>query len=360
MIFNLYKKLVLNEEKGFVNALLLFLLWILSLMFSAVVGLKNFLYDANILKGVKLNSKVISVGNITVGGTGKTQFVRYLAKYLQERGKSTSVICRSYSGSESEAWVSDGNRVFLNVMQSGDEAFMLAHFLPGIPVGVSKKRISLAKTIKNNDAIILDDGFQYRKFRRDLDIVLIDASSGIKERFLLPRGVLREGFKSLKRADVIIIMRENHMEEEAKKNVVKLIRSYNSQSEILLAREKIISFSTLNRKKSFVPDEFNIREGSVFTALGNPGAFVKNLERYGIVIKDAIVFQDHYFFKKEDLRSLKPQMQYFITHKDAVKLERIIEPEASSKFWVVDVSLILFDETRRETICPKKIEQLFI
>jgi len=189
----------------FNNKFYQFLLYPFSLIFKLITWIRNRLYDKNIFRSLKANQcKIISVGNISVGGTGKTPVIRFLADYLKEMGFKVAILSRGYRRkSKGTIIVSDGNETLANLQQAGDEPYLLARQLDSIPVIVEADRYKGARFIQDNfqpDVILLDDAFQHRRLHRDLDIVLVDASVGFGRGFLLPAGFLREPISSLKRA----------------------------------------------------------------------------------------------------------------------------------------------------------------
>uniref|UniRef100_UPI004028A91E tetraacyldisaccharide 4'-kinase n=1 Tax=Candidatus Scatousia sp. TaxID=3085663 RepID=UPI004028A91E len=186
-----------------------------SIFYGMGSGLKNFLYDKNILKPKNVNAFVISVGNITTGGVGKTPVVAEIAKYLYSQGEKTAIISRGYGGKLSNKQInliSDGKKIYYNANLAGDEPFWLAENSKGTVVITSKNRYAAAEyAIKEFGAthIILDDGFQHRKLYRDIDIVLSDSEKGFGNEKLLPAGPLREGSEAFKRIDKLVIVSKN-------------------------------------------------------------------------------------------------------------------------------------------------------
>ena len=189
------------------------LLYILSFSYGAVTTLRNYLYDTNILSASKLPCKVISIGNITTGGSGKTPTVEFLALYLQSIGKNVGIVSRGYGRSSRHVkLVTDGFDKPNSWEQYGDEAFLLSQNLNSIPivVGESKYKAGLKITsMFDLDVVIIDDGFQHRSLHRDLDIVLINSKDNKSTHKLLPIGNLREKISGLKRADMIIYTKTN-------------------------------------------------------------------------------------------------------------------------------------------------------
>ena len=269
------------------------------------VYIKNFLYNKGIKKPKKLPVPVISVGNLSVGGTGKTSFVIYLTGLLRE--KRVCVLLRGYKRkSKGVVAVSEYGKILTDWEKAGDEAYLLAKLLPHACVVVAEDRYEgglFAIKHFNPELIILDDGFQHRKLHRDLNIVLLKKKD-IKD-YLLPYGNLREPISSIRRADVIVLSYQDiePFEFEAEKPRFKMFREFNS---------------LLDSEFREIPIEhLKGREVIAFSGLGDNEQFLKTLRKLGFRIKEFISFPDHY-----DYRSFKPKRGevYLTTPKDLVKL----------------------------------------
>ena len=287
-----------------------------SIFYGIGSSTKNFLYDKGILKPVKVNAKVISVGNLTTGGVGKTPVVAEIAKYLVERGEKTAIISRGYGGKLSNKQInviSDGEKIYHNAKMAGDEPFWLAENTNAVVI-TSKNRVKASQFaikefgVKN---IILDDGFQHRKLHRDLDIVLADSEKMFGNENLLPAGPLREGKEAFYRAGRLVIVSKNLNHEKAE----KLAR--------IMEKKLKIKTSICKTEPDFV---YNIQtnklleEGADITAIcaiGQPEQFYKFLDKYNIVRE--ITFDDHHQYTPEDIKNIKNAI--VTTEKDAVKLK---------------------------------------
>ncbi len=184
-------------------------LGLLSLPYGGAVAARNRLYDEGLLKQEKLPCPVISVGNLTVGGTGKTPTVIFMAHLLRDHGYRPAVLSRGYGGNANAPVnvVSDGNQILMGWREAGDEPILIARAAPGIPVLTGSRRLLTGRAAVETfgaDALILDDAFQHRSLFRDIDIVLLDAARPFGNGFLLPRGPLREPPDSLRRADILL------------------------------------------------------------------------------------------------------------------------------------------------------------
>ena len=219
---------VMKKEKDSRTGSLGYFLFALSLLYGSIVRTREFFYQKKIFKSRKLPCKVISVGNLTVGGTGKTPMTIHLARRLSCQGYKTAVISRGYGGrsEKSAAIVSDGHQILLQSDEAGDEPFMIARNLKHIPVIVGQNRVKagwLAIEKFAPDVIVLDDAFQHLKLVRDIDLVLLDYHRPYGNKHLLPRGTLREPISALARADAFILTRCDAVPGEDQAALKKII-----------------------------------------------------------------------------------------------------------------------------------------
>jgi tetraacyldisaccharide 4'-kinase len=294
----------------------------ISSIFGAIAKTRRSLYAKGFLKLNKLDAKVISVGNITVGGTGKTPLVAYIAKVLAENGEKVCILTRGYGreNANERLLVSDGEKILANVQKSGDEPFELAEKLLVISSILADKNRTAAGNwaIKNLGitAFILDDGFQHIQLQRDLDIVCIDAANPFGNGKLLPAGILREPLESLKRAGAIVITRTNLMENGKWKmeNLLEEIKQF-TDSAIFISRNKTILNS-----------QFSILNSMVFCGLGNPENFFSQLRQDGFNLVATKTFRDHHVYSQQDVFEIERIAKennaevLLTTVKDAVKL----------------------------------------
>ncbi|HIP43284.1 MAG TPA: tetraacyldisaccharide 4'-kinase [Aquifex aeolicus] len=281
-------------------------LYPLSLLYGKFVSFRNSFYDKNILKSRKLPIPVISVGNLSVGGTGKTSFVIYLANLLKD--KRVCILSRGYKRkTKGPQIVSEYGNIKLSWEEAGDEAYLLAKFLPFASVVVSEDRykggiFALEKLSPN--VIILDDGFQHRALYRDIDILMIKKED-LRD-YLLPAGRLREPIFSINRADIIILTYQE----------VKPFDFYTGKPTFKMFREFI---SLLDPNFEEVPiDILKDKEVIAFSGLGDNGQFAEVLRKLNISVKKFLSYRDHYDYK--DFEPKEDEI-YLTTPKDLVKLE---------------------------------------
>lgn len=282
------------------------LLFPLTLPYYFGVFLINLFYDKGIKKPKKLPVPVISVGNLSVGGTGKTSFVIYLANLLKE--KRVCILLRGYKRkSKGVLLVSEYGKILTDWEKAGDEAYLLAKLLPNASVVVSEDRYEggvFAVERLNPELIILDDGFQHRKLHRDLNILLLKKKD--LEDYLLPYGNLREPLSSLKRADLVVLSYQEvePFEFNSEKPTFKMQREFDS---------------VLNSNFEELPIE-HLKEKEViaFSGLGDNEQFLKTLKKLGFKVKEFLSFPDHYDYK--EFRPKKEET-YLTTPKDLIKLQ---------------------------------------
>lgn len=302
-----------KNPKGFLFAILKFC----EIFYSVGSNFKNFLYDKNIVKQKKVQAFVISVGNLTTGGVGKTPVVSEIAKYFINNGEKTAVVSRGYGGKLNNKEVhviSDGINLYYNAQMAGDEPYWLAVNINLCAVLTCSDRYKACKYAVEKlgvTKIILDDGFQHRKIYRDLDIVLIDSEKQFGNSCQLPAGPLRESTKNIKRADKLIVVSKNIEHNNAEKFAGKL-RNENSKPVFLCKIEpdyayNIISGEHLNNKT----------EITALSAIGQPEQFYKFLEK-DYIIKEKITFDDHHQYIENDIKNIDGNI--VTTEKDAVKL----------------------------------------
>lgn len=299
-----------KDAKG----LLVKLLEFCSIFYGIGSGLKNKLYDSGIIKPKKVDAFVISVGNITTGGVGKTPFVSEIARRLIETGDKVAIVSRGYGGKLSNKninVISDGENIFYDAKLAGDEPFWLAENIKGAVVITSKNRYEAAKYAVEKfkvRKIILDDGFQHRKLHRDLNIVLMDSKMAFGNEKLLPAGPLREGKEAFSRIDKLVIVSKDTGHTRAEKLAKIYSKKINIETSICRTEPDFV----YNIKTGE-----HLREGTEIIALcaiGQPKQFYAFLKNYKI--KETIDFDDHHSYIEDEI----PPGTIVTTEKDAVKM----------------------------------------
>jgi len=325
----------LIEKNLYKKSLLSYLLWPLSIKYSLILILRRKLH----LGGYRSRCKIISVGNIVSGGSGKTPVTIFLAKYLQKQGKKVAVSHRGYKGKfENEnKLISDANEVYSFAKDAGDETFLLASKLAGIPVitGRDRKRSIQILEEKYHDLeyIILDDSFQHLKVKHDLDFVVFNAIGGIGNGFVLPSGILREPICALAYSDYIIY--------NGKGEIPSQIQKYNKP--ILKGKYRIKRFSDINGRE-IKPEE----KLALLSGIGLPASFENTVIKAGLNFEKHFRFPDHYDFKNNEIlkqisADVKLEKIDFLltTEKDFAKLQFI---EHDLPLIIVEVEFVLENE----------------
>ena len=297
-------------------------------LYGAAVKARSTGYEKQFLKSQTVAAPVISVGNITVGGTGKTPLVQCAARHVAESGRRVCIVTRGYrrENKKQRVVVSDGDEILSDVTQSGDEAMMLAQALLGkASVVCDVDRVAGAQwAIENLNAgvLLLDDGFQHRHLARDLDIVTIDATNPFGNGKLLPAGTLREPIKSLSRADCIVLTRV--FDKAAPQLIDRIHHATNApiiESRTIIERVRQLDGSEV------VADAFAQQPLAAFCGLGNPGAFFEQLRAARFDVRQTTAFRDHHKYSQTDLDRVtehakaKGTQALITTAKDAVKLQ---------------------------------------
>ncbi len=346
-------------------------------VYTAIVSLRNTCYTRGIFQARRLPCTVISVGNIVVGGTGKTPAVIAIAKQLQADGLRVAVLLRGYKRQSREkiTIVTDGEKRFCTAAESGDEADMMARLLPGIPIIVGRHRYAagqLAITRFKSEVLLLDDGFQHRQLHRDVDIVTIDATRPFDTGQLLPVGTLREPVTALRRADIILLTRTDSIgrrdisvpipETSGRRNISVPTPAPIGRRDILvpipetiktgraLLREELSKLAPntpilesvhrpthlyrLHASGDLEQLPLNWLSGKRLLAvcgIGNPNAFVTTLNHYAPETVEPLAFPDHHAYTEADCQRIQRKMTQtgaiciVTTQKDEQKLARFAD-----------------------------------
>ncbi len=299
-------------------------LYFFSILYGGIVRGIVFSYKIRLLRCCRLNTPVISIGNITLGGAGKTPLVEYVVRFLQEKGLKPAVLIRGYMADE---------------YNGSDEAKLLESSLPGAAILVGANRAKCAQDFlarNSADVFVLDDGFQHWRIRRDLDIVAINTTNPFGSQQLIPRGILREPLSSLKRADIFILTKT-----EIDSYIVELTKSklkiINPHALLVKAIHQPFCLVALkNPKAVFDLTSLNGKAVCSFCSIGDPDSFVKTLSFLNAEVKHNFAFLDHHRYQRVDIEKIvdfcrRQQIATVITtQKDAVKLQPFWELFADS------------------------------
>jgi tetraacyldisaccharide 4'-kinase len=323
-----FDQFLYQKERSLGKKILLFPLYLISLPYGGAVRVRSLFYSLGLLKRKTLSCPVISVGNITVGGTGKTPLTMALAKGLLDRGIQVAILSRGYKGKRtSEPVVSDGKTIFLSPEESGDEPFLMAQTCKGIPVLIGKDRFvngQLALQRFGIQGLLLDDGYQHLSLHRDIDILLIDSHIGFGDNHLLPRGVLREPLSHLRRAHLFILTKVEDSKtcQPLEKKIFEIhpspqvYHSYYEPTGLVGPREEQEELHSLRGKKILA-----------LSGIANPNYFSSLLRKCGMEIVREAIFPDHYLYTTKDLSFIEEKSKgvdcIVTTEKDMVKLRKL-------------------------------------
>lgn len=358
---------IFGRAKGLSATIARFFLRGLSWVFRLLVYTRLRLFRKGYKKQAQVGTLVISIGNITVGGTGKTPVVELFAKTLRDRGRNVAILSRGYKSKaleEPQPWthratganidpelmpkvVSDGSiPPVLEANYAGDEPYMLAKNLEDVKVLVDKDRIKSAKfAIEQfeSDTIILDDGMQFLKLGHSLDIVLVDSNSPFGTEALLPRGTLREPPKNLCRADYIFITkcRQAHNTE-----IIQRIQKHNQTAEIIECTHGPIQLENVFTGEILNLSELKDKFVAAISGIAVPESFEEKLTDYGAQILFHRTFSDHHNFTQEEIdsfmrRCVRRDAEMIITtEKDAVRFHRPAELDVPVYFLRIEVDIL--------------------
>ncbi len=382
---------ILERRFGKRALLLRWLLYALSWLFRGIVQARLWLSRVRIRKGRQLGVMVVSIGNLTVGGTGKTPVVERLARELKDGGRNVAILSRGYKnrklpllrrlrrkyfGKFKPRVVHDGKKLLLDSEWAGDEPYMLARSLADVPVLVHKNRAragSVAVADFKADMLILDDGMQYLDLEHRLDICLIDRQAPFGNEFLLPRGTLREPPANLRRANLILITKAVPGESRA---LIKRIRQYNRTADIVECIHQAKYLRNIYDPADCLPlSHLQDKYIGVLSGIARPESFEGTLRELGANIEITTRFADHHRFRGQELqdfvaRCARRDTDFIVTtEKDGVRFPARIgdaeKPEVPIYFLRVEIEIIAGQEhwdrmiarltQRREVVAPERV-----
>ncbi|MBL7114343.1 MAG: tetraacyldisaccharide 4'-kinase [Kiritimatiellae bacterium] len=348
----------------------LLLAWLrhLSHIYRSVVQLRLFLYRKGILRHHALGCQVISVGNVTVGGTGKTPVVEVLSRELVKQGRRVAILSRGYKsqklpfkerfmntllrrdGKRPPRIVSDGERLLLNSAMSGDEPYMLATNLPEVAVLVDKNRVKSGRYAINRlgcDTLILDDGFQYLAMQHRLDIVLIDRTNPFGNGHVLPRGILREPIRNIARASFIFLTKSDGRGGQQLKAQV---RALNPTAEIIECRHCARHLHNVTTGEQHSLEDLRGMRVVAMSGIAVPSGFERELAMRGADIVERFCFADHHRYTQQELINIvnsagKLDVDAIVTtEKDAVRFPKMSRCDVPIFFLRVDIEILTGEE----------------
>lgn len=272
-------------------------------LYSALIWARNKAFDWGILKTTNVGVPVISVGNLTVGGTGKTPLVEYLVKQLLAEERRVAVVSRGYKRKSSGVVVvADGKKILATATQGGDEPVQIAEKFPQAIVVVGEKRVEAAQRAVELGAtvILADDCFQHRYLHRDLNVVVVDSTLDITKDAILPAGRLRESLQGLRRADVVALSK---FDENASLDLALKLRPYFKGSFIQF-RYKLVGVKRAKDDATVSHDVVRGMKLVAFSGIGNHDAFIVDLQKNGFAPISDMRFPDHHAYSENDVSTL--------------------------------------------------------
>ena len=319
----------------------------MSWIYGCIIWIRNQFYNWKWIKTTSFDKPVISIGNITSGGTGKTPLVIYLAQLLLKNGKNPGIISRGYGRkSQGVQIVHDGKKLLIDAETSGDEPYLMARVLDNVPVIVCEDRSSGIQQLLNYysvNVIIMDDSFQHRKVNRDLDIVTISANEKQENYQLIPRGNLREPLKNIKRTNLLVYTKTENYETPIIHSKIQPIYKgiiIKSSLEAILMQYDISGYH-----KTPVPDKSLF----AFCGIAEPDSFINYTMKLGLKIEGIKLFRDHKNYTKTIIKQLSEQIRksssksVVTTEKDLVKLPDSFLAEF--KVYVIKINVVFENES---------------
>ena len=351
---------VLERRHGFRAGILRGILYALSFVYERFVQLRLYLYRKRVFRERALGCLVISIGNLTVGGTGKTPIVEKFARALQSGGRRVAILSRGYkSVPRKRRWldrikktdvdpprvVSDGKSLLLDSLTAGDEPYMLAHNLRDVIVLVDKDRVKSGRFAIDKwhiDTLLLDDGLQYLHLKHRLDMVLVDRQAPFGNEFLLPRGTLRESPRNLRRASYIFITKNTGEPNNA---LIQRVRRYNRTAEIIECAHKPLYLQNVYTGERLPLERLRNAFIGSLCGIAVPDSFEGGLKALGAHVDLAKQYIDHHYYTEAELRSFigrcirRDLAMIVTTEKDAVRMPRLPEAEVKVPIYFLRVEI---------------------
>jgi tetraacyldisaccharide 4'-kinase len=365
---NYLVEVVTGQRQGLVDKFVLVLLTGLAKVYRVLLYLRKKFYQWGVKKSSSLDATVISVGNITVGGTGKTPIVKRLAQDLTDEGYQVVILSRGYKGelTDGVGVVADGESIIMSAAQAGDEPYMLAQSLESVPVVVGPKRAktgAYAVQRFDPDFIILDDAFQHWQVERDYDIVAVDATNPFGNGEVIPGGLLREPLSSLQRADTVILTKTDQVSDEQLIEIKTKLDKFNHQLDIITTKHQptyLRDLTTIEEKKI----DLNGQRVIAVSGIGNPHSFETTVEDLGAKVVKKMRYQDHHSYSEDEITRLFTLAtvhgvdKIITTEKDAVNIDNsLIEINSVGiDFQALGIELGVLDEIKVWDELLKKVE----
>ncbi len=339
-----------------------------SFIFSAVVAVRYFLYRTGLLRRYPLGIQVISIGNVTAGGTGKTPVTEIFARTLAAEGRKVAILSRGYRRKEAPWWqrmftqvidpplvVSDGKRVRLDATVGGDEPYMLASNLPGVAVVVDRDRVKAGRYAIQRlgcNTLILDDGFQYQKLKHSIEVVLVDSTNPFGNGHMLPRGVLREPVRHIKRADIIFLTKCRGDTSA----VIAEIRKFNKRAEIVECSHAPRVLKDVWSREEYPLSWLKNKTVCTLSGIASPKGFENSLRALGARVVWCERYADHHRYDSSEIlyalnRTADMGADGLITtEKDAVRFPRFETTPVKCLYLRISIEILKGSENFQQII----------
>lgn len=366
-----FLELILEKRRRPIDIGIMMVLFVASRFYRLVVQFRLWMYDKRIIRNRAIGCLVVSIGNLSCGGTGKTPVVEVFAKTLSQKGRKVAILSRGYRSKERSFFVkmmqkfnskkrevppkvvSDGKNLLLDSNYAGDEPFMLASNLTNVAVLVDKDRVKSGLYAIDEfatDTLILDDGFQYLSLKAHINIVLVDSTDPFGNHHVLPRGILREPVKNIRRADYIFLTKSNggnHL-----RHLKAFLRHHNRRAEIIECCHKPLYLENVYLRGEREPLEMlKGKRVAALSGIACPESFETFLHRLGAELVTSQHFADHHRFTQQEIinfvnKAKKTNAEIIVTtEKDAVRLPRLDRYDIPLFFLRVEIDIISGQES---------------
>ena len=329
-----------------------------TLLYAAGVRWRLQRYRSGRFKTYRLNAPVISVGNLTVGGTGKTPCTAFIANFLKADGLNVAILSRGYQRqSKGLIEVSNGQEILCDAAQAGDEPYLLAQLCPGVRVVVDANRYEAGKWLEAQtkiDVFILDDGYQHLKLHRDLNVLLLDGEHPLGNGQLLPSGILREPSSEIRRADLIIATRAQRANREA-------ICALTASLHTFFAQHEITGFKLLNAATPL--QSFQQANIAAFSGIAQPERFFSDLQQKNLQVVYSQAFPDHHRYTAEEFDAFRQQARrqhaaaIITTEKDAANLQPDALAQAELPVYAAQLQFRIENEIEFKMLVHQRIQR---